>query len=105
MDQRVAFRFPTDIEADCRSCTRAWTSRIVNVSTTGCMIACPREGLPAGALLRLRVRGLTAIDGEIVWQHRSHAGIRFKVPLHAALIEHLAWTSAEEAPLKLAATG
>ena len=91
MDKRAAFRFPTDVEADCRSCDRAWNSRLVNISTTGCMIACPDEGLPDGALLRLRVKGLTAIDGEIVWQHRNHAGIKFRVPLHPAVMEHLAF--------------
>lgn len=91
MDKRAAFRFPTDVEADCRSCDRAWSTRLVNISTTGCMIACPEEGSPNGALLRLRVKGLTAIDGEIVWQHRGHAGIRFRVPLHPAVMEHLAF--------------
>jgi hypothetical protein len=91
MDKRAAFRFPTDVEADCRSCERAWNTRLVNISTTGCMIACPEKALPDGALLRLRVKGLTAIDGEIVWQHRNHAGIRFRVPLHPAVMEHLAF--------------
>ena len=91
MDKRAAFRFPTDVEADCRSCDKSWSSRLVNISTTGCMIACPEDSLPDGALLRLRVKGLTAIDGEIVWQHRNHAGIKFKVPLHPAVMEHLAF--------------
>jgi hypothetical protein len=91
MDKRAAFRFPTDVEADCRSCDRSWNTRLVNISTTGCMIACPVDGLPDNALLRLRVKGLTAIDGEIVWQHRNHAGIRFRVPLHPAVMEHLAF--------------
>ena len=95
MDKRAAFRFPTDVEADCRSCERAGNSRLVNISTTGCMIACPDEGLPDGALLRLRVKGLTAIDGEIVWQHRNHAGIKFRVPLHPAVMEHLAFRGTE----------
>jgi len=107
MDNRAAPRFPTRVEADCRSCERAWDSQLVNVSTTGCMIACPDQPLPNGALLRLRIRGLTAIDGEIVWQHRNHAGIRFRAPLHAAVIEHLAsrergWEAG--APASLAAT-
>ena len=97
MEQRAAFRFPTDVAADCRSCDRSWSSRLVNISTTGCMIACPVEGLPDGALLRLRVKGLTAIDGQIVWQHRNHAGIRFRVPLHPAMMEHLAFRGVERA--------
>jgi hypothetical protein len=95
MDKRAAFRFPTDVEADCRSCDRAWATRLVNISTTGCMIACPAESLPDGALLRLRVKGLTAIDGQIIWQHRNHAGVRFRVPLHPAVMEHLAFRGAD----------
>jgi hypothetical protein len=68
---------------------------MVNISTTGCMIACPEESLPDGALLRLRVKGLTAIDGEIIWRHRNHAGIKFRIPLHPAVMEHLAFRDTE----------
>ena len=53
------------------------------------MIVCPEPGLPGEALLRLRLRGLTAIDGKIIWQHKGHAGIRFLSPLHNAILEHL----------------
>lgn len=53
------------------------------------MIVCPDEDLPGEALLRLRLRGLTAIDGKIIWQHKGHAGIRFLSPLHHAVLEHL----------------
>jgi hypothetical protein len=91
MDKRAAFRFPTDVEAECRSCDRSWASRMCNISTTGCMIVCHESDLPRGALLRLRIKGLTAIDGEIIWQHRNHAGVRFRVPLHNSVIEHLAF--------------
>jgi hypothetical protein len=96
MDNRGAFRFPSDVEVQCRSCDRSWGTRLVNISTTGCMIACPEDSLPHKALLRLRVKGLTAIDGEIVWQHRNHAGVRFKVPLHPAVMEHLAARKPDE---------
>jgi len=89
MDQRGAHRFPTELEADCRSCNHSWTSRLCNISTTGCMIVCPEPGLPGDALLRLRLRGLTAIDGKIIWQHKGHAGIRFLSPLHQAVLDHL----------------
>ena len=73
MDKRAAFRFPTNVEADCRSSNRSWVSRMRNISTTGCMIVCPDDDLPGGALLRMRIKGLTAIDGEIVWLHRGRA--------------------------------
>jgi len=65
------------------------------------MITLPEGGLAPDATLRLRIKGLAAIDAEIVWQHRYHAGVRFRVPLHPAAMEHLgfvlpdgAWESA-----------
>nr|WP_166180043.1 PilZ domain-containing protein [Altererythrobacter segetis] len=89
VDQRAAFRFPTDLRADCRMAGRSWESRLCNISTTGCMMICPEDGLPDGWMLRLRVRTLPAIDAEIVWQHRGHAGLKFLVPLRSDSMEHL----------------
>jgi len=89
VEQRAAFRFPTDLRADCRMAGRSWEVRLCNISTTGCMMVCPEEGLPDGWMLRLRVRTLPAIDAEIVWQHRGHAGLKFLVPLRSDSMEHL----------------
>ena len=88
-EQRAAFRFPTDLRADCRMAGRSWEVRLCNISTSGCMMVCPEEGLPEGWMLRLRVRTLPAIDAEIVWQHRGHAGLKFLLPLHAEAMEPL----------------
>lgn len=97
VDQRVSFRFPADLEADCRAFGHSWTSRLCNISTHGCMIVCPPDDLATGALLRLRLRGAEVIDGEIVWQHRRHAGVRFHAPLDAAVMEHLGFRLEEPA--------
>lgn len=101
MEKRAALRFPTDIEAACRTLDTSWGSRLCNISTSGCMITLPEDDVAADATLRLRIKGLAAIDAEIVWQHRNHAGVRFRVPLHPAALEHLgfelpegAWESA-----------
>jgi len=99
VEQRSAFRFPTDLEADCRMTGQAWSARLHNISTTGCMMACPEEGLPQGWMMRLRIRGLPAIDAEIVWRHRGHAGLRFLIPLRSTALEHLGYTLPESAPL------
>jgi hypothetical protein len=88
-EHREAYRYPTDFTADCRMAADAWTSRLCNISTTGCMMVCPEGGLPAGWMLRLRIRGLPAIDAEIIWKHRGHAGLRFLVALHPTALEHL----------------
>jgi hypothetical protein len=96
MDKRAAFRFPTDVEAEVRSCDRAWSARLCNISTGGCMITCDETDLPKRALLRLRIKGLTAIDGTIAWVNRGHAGVHFQSPLHPAVMEHLAFRGREE---------
>jgi hypothetical protein len=89
VEQREAFRFPTDLEADCRMAGESWAARLRNISTTGCMMATPESGLPSGWMMRLRVRTLPAIDAEIVWRHRGHAGLRFLAPLEVTALEHL----------------
>jgi len=96
MDKRAAFRFPTDVEADVRSCNRSWASRLCNISTGGCMITCEDTDLPRDTLIRLRIKGLTAIDGKIAWLNRGHAGIHFLSALHPAVMEHLAFRGREE---------
>ena len=101
MEKRAALRFPTDLAAECRTPHKAWSSQLCNISTSGCMIACGEGELAERSVLRIRVRGLAAIDAEVVWQNRDHAGVRFRAPLHPAAMEHLgfelpegAWDSA-----------
>lgn len=99
-EQRAAYRFPTDLEADCRMTGLAWSARLHNISTTGCMMACPDEGLPEGWMIRLRIKGLPVIDAEIVWRHRGHAGLHFLMPLQASSLEHLGYCLPESRPLR-----
>ena len=96
-EKRAALRFPTDIEAACRTLDTAWATRLCNISTSGCMITLDEGNLVTDAPLRLRIRGLAAIDAEVVWQHRNHAGVRFRVPLHPAALEHLGFVLPEGA--------
>lgn len=111
VEQREAFRFPTDLEADIRMAGESWPARLRNISTTGCMMACPDAGLPEGWMMRLRIRSLPAIDAEIIWRHRGHAGLRFLVPLQPTAMEHLGFRLPEprrpdaDEPLRMTATG
>jgi hypothetical protein len=40
-------------------------------------------------MMRLRIRSLPAIDAEIIWRHRGHAGLRFLKALEPTALEHL----------------
>lgn len=97
VEKRAALRFPTDLQADCRTPDQAWAARLRNISTSGCMMTLPEGELAGDAPLRLRIKGLAAIDAEIVWQHRNHAGVRFRVALHPAAMEHLGFVLPEGA--------
>ncbi len=97
MEKRAALRFPTDLEANCKTLERSWASRLRNISTSGCMITLPENEPFDDAPLRLRIKGLAAIDAEVIWQHRGHAGVRFRVPLHPAAMEHLGFVLPEGA--------
>lgn len=90
-EQRAAFRFATDLDADVRMAGQFWTARLHNISTTGCMIACPEGGLPEGWLMRLWIGDLRVIDAEVIWRHRGHAGLRFLMPLQSTALEHLGY--------------
>jgi hypothetical protein len=90
-EQRAAFRFATDLDADVRMAGQFWTARLHNISTTGCMIACPEGGLPDGWLMRLWIGDLPVTDAEVIWRHRGHAGLRFLMPLQSTALEHLGY--------------
>lgn len=92
IDQREAYRFPTALNADCRMTGETWSARLHNISTGGCMMACPQEGMPKGWMMRLRIKGLHTIDAEIMWCHRGHAGLRFMRPLEPGALEHLGYS-------------
>ena len=89
VEHREAYRFPTDLEADCRMAGESWAARLRNISTTGCMMATPESGLPSGWMMRVRIRSLPVIDAEIIWRHRGYAGLRFLMPLQPTALEHL----------------
>lgn len=89
VEKRTAPRFPTDIEATCQGPEGSWTSQLRNISTSGCMITLPQGGFSDDAPLRLRIKGVAAIDADLVWRHLDRAGVRFRVPLHPAAMEHL----------------
>lgn len=89
VEKRTALRFPTDIEASCQNADGSWTTQLRNISTSGCMITLPQGRFSDDAPLRLRIKGVAAIDAEVVWRHRDRAGVRFRAPLHPAAMEHL----------------
>jgi hypothetical protein len=59
---------------------------VTDLSTWGfrCTLA---QQVIAGTLVALKLDGLAAIDGYVVWQKGDQAGCKFLVELHPALLE------------------
>lgn len=65
---------------------------ILDLSVSGCRIS--TQGFyPVGVRVCLRIEGLQSWWGKVVWQHGAELGIAFELPLHPAVIEHIARTS------------
>jgi hypothetical protein len=58
-----------------------------DLSLSGCRLAC--GSLRAGDEVQLRLGGLAGIRADVVWTSGPQAGVRFHLPLHAAVLEHL----------------
>ena len=56
-----------------------WVCRVRNLSSGGLMVECDAT-LAVGAPVRIELRNLTVLDGEIVWTRSPRAGVRFTTP-------------------------
>ncbi|MEO6388210.1 MAG: PilZ domain-containing protein [Croceibacterium sp.] len=93
MDQRATVRFMVDRAAECRLPHSSWPTRLCNISTVGCMILCQVNAIPEGTRLRLRIKGMAAINGAIIWHRGGQAGVSFDTPLTSAQLHRLGATT------------
>jgi hypothetical protein len=62
---------------------RDWVCRVRNLSSGGLMVECD-AALAVGMAVRIELRNLTVLDGEIVWTRPPRAGVRFVAPADVA---------------------
>jgi len=96
---RLAERLSVVLPAQCR--TRSGFSDggvISDLSTQGCRYESHSLVLHEGDLVVIRPEGMEGLCGRVVWTKRRSAGVVFDVPLHAAVLAHLARLHAEFLP-------
>ena len=89
LDRRTALRWSVDLVVKFRehkSCTLP--VKLIDVSVTGCR-------LQTGFRLKSKEDAMIVLPGfeplvaRIVWNHDGQTGLRFVVPLHRAVVEHI----------------
>lgn len=83
------WRWPVDLPAtvqEHRSC--AFDVRIVDLSLTGCRLWAGFR-LKPGRQARIAVEAFAPFDATIIWSEHWYAGLRFRHPLHLAVLHHL----------------
>ena len=65
-----------------------FTAHLVNVSSHGCRLDF-RGYLPEGAVIALKLDGIEALNGRVIWHRVGSAGIEFMRPLHPIIVQRL----------------
>jgi hypothetical protein len=61
-----------------------------NISPHGCLLQTAEAFLAPGRAVRVKIAGLSTLDGKVVWAEGSSAGVEFAVALHPAVVEYIA---------------
>ena len=64
--------------------------RVVDLSTTGCMIEFAGEIPAVGSTLTLNLAGKFDASGQLVWKNETRFGVEFLKPVSLAVIDHIA---------------
>lgn len=86
---QVPWRWPVDLPAtlaEHRGC--AFDVRIIDLSLTGCRLWAGFRLTP-GRPARITVEAFAPFDATIVWSENWYAALRFRHPLHPAVLRHL----------------
>lgn len=62
---------------------------VFDLSAGGCLVELGFRGFKLGERVLVRLPGLAAIPGEVVWMEEKDAGIAFEAVLHEAVLENL----------------
>jgi hypothetical protein len=97
MDHRVSERRMAEFAACCLSMGQSCGADLHNISAHGCMLATAEPMLAAGNPVRIRIAGISSLDGKVVWAEGACAGVAFATALHPAVVDYIALRTAAKA--------
>ena len=86
---RTSDRKPLDILVEGRVRSRPICVELLDVSAGGCKIKGKMGFTQEGDTIALKVEGIRAPLGKVVWADGNYAGIAFDGRMHEAVIDHL----------------
>lgn len=105
MEQRNIDRQPAEFAASCASMGRSVGSDLLNISANGCLVLTAEPWLTEGNPVRVKIAGISSLDGKVVWAEGVRAGISFCTALHPAVVEYIALKAAVGPPADQALAG
>lgn len=84
-------RFIIDQEVECNIDGLRDFVTLYNLSSGGCMIESSNAMLKSGAEVIVDLKGFHRARGEVVWRIERNAGIKFDIPVHRSVIDHLGY--------------
>lgn len=101
MEQRAFERQPAHFTAQCASLGRLSEARLLDISQHGCMVQVNDAILAKGNPVRLRIPGVSSLDGRVIWDKGGRAGVSFAMPLHPAVVDYIAGCLSDETAERL----
>ena len=84
-------RFVIDQEVECTIEGVRDMVGLYNLSSGGCMIESSSSLLKPGVEVVVDLKGFHRARGTVVWRIDRNAGIKFEIPLHHSVIEHMGY--------------
>lgn len=100
MDRRKESRSSTQDSVRVRLAGRSLRCRMRNLSRSGCLIECDTMLVEVGTPVEVVLSTDCVAAGEVAWQLGANFGVRFTLPIPAALVREYA---IEDWPMKAAA--
>lgn len=94
-DRRWALRRSIELEADLIDAEQMkYAAKITNISEEGCTIRISlRQTLVRDRLHTIKITGLDALSGYVIWCSDGKAGLAFSEPLHSETVKRLLMNS------------
>lgn len=101
MKHRAFERQPAQFTAHCASLGRSSDARLLDISQHGCLVTMTDPILAEGNPVRLRIPGVSSLDGRVIWNKGARAGVSFAMPLHPAVVDYIAGCLSAETAQRL----